>query len=136
MQHVRNDMNFGTFSYTIITSRSSNNNNLCIMYLTYKKIAYRSFSTLPEFGPLFSFLMLPSYEFSFSKLSPSDFSECKLHTSFPSAGHKEDMANCHSEAPRGGRELHCDQHAHQLWFQVLHRHIQMLTFPGDYGVQP
>ena len=101
--HVRNDMKFDTFSYTRITSRSSSNNNLCIMYLTYEKIAYRSFSTLTELGSLFSFLMLPSYEFCFSKLSPSDFSECKLHMSFPSAGHKEDMANCHSEAPRGQR---------------------------------
>ena len=35
-------------------------------------------------------------------------SGCTLHMWVPSAGHKEGMVDCHSEAPHGRTELHCD----------------------------
>ena len=54
-------------------------------------------------------LLLLQYYLSFcssvQEIVP-EFSECKLHMSFPSAGRKEDMADCHIEAQRGRKELH------------------------------
>ena len=52
------------------------------------------------------------------------------YMSFPSAGHKMGMANCHSEAQHHRRELHCDLHDHQEPFLVLCPHIQMLIDGG------
>lgn len=59
----------------------------------------------------------------------------RQHKSIPSVAHKEDMVNCHSEAPRDRRELHYDQHGHQEELLVIYPCIQK-WISCDYNVQP